>query len=44
MNLKDYKIINNCRLCDSPKMLTVYDLNSTPIGDDYTRNLNLKAG
>ena len=43
MNLKDYKIINNCRLCDSPKMLTVYDLNSTTIGDDYTKNLNLKA-
>jgi 2-polyprenyl-3-methyl-5-hydroxy-6-metoxy-1,4-benzoquinol methylase len=31
-----------CRLCDSKKLNTVYNLNSQPIGDDYVKNKNKK--
>ena len=37
MILKVSKNIKNCRLCNTNKLLTVYDLGSTPIGDDYTK-------
>ena len=31
-----------CRLCDSKRLNTVYNLNSQPIGDDYVKNKNKK--
>ena len=43
MNLKISKNIKDCRLCNTKKLLTVYDLGLTPIGDDYTKNINLDA-
>ena len=31
-----------CRLCESKKLKTIYDLNPTPIGDDYVKNPSKK--
>ena len=31
-----------CRLCENKKLKTVYDLNPTPIGDDYVKNPSKK--
>jgi len=33
---------NNCRLCNSSNLKTIYRLKKTPIGDDYTKKIAKK--
>ena len=42
--MKQLEVIHKkcCRLCESKKLKTVYDLNPTPIGDDYVKNPSKK--
>ncbi len=40
MGKKNFKIIKNCRLCNSNKLFKSFDLGPNPIGDNYTTKKN----